>query len=171
MSFELIKDWTTQAGLRALVVKGSYRDSLCGTWYCGYVGIPKTHPLYGKSYHDEMPPGFSMSEDTPIGKRGVVSLFCGVNFDAPSLENYFNVHGSLTFDGPGVGCVKDSEDLWWLGFDCNHAYDTPVRNNDVYTARECEYLAKQLACVDAESRTWKFKIKMVVYAVKRFFWN
>mgnify|MGYP000849681354 FL=1 len=45
--FHVEKDWTTRAGLRAVVI---YKDSM--GFRCGYVGVPKEHPLHGKSYED-----------------------------------------------------------------------------------------------------------------------
>jgi hypothetical protein len=67
---------------------------------CGYVGVPKRHPAYG------------------------------IDYDHVDVD----VHGGLTFAGPcqsgaeehGI-CHKvepgESDDIWWLGFDCNHAGD------------------------------------------------
>lgn len=66
---------------------------------CGYVGVPPSHPWHGKGY--------------------------------PSVEA--EVHGGLTYsaecDGDPVDgiCHKPKEgqtdDTWWLGFDCGHGYD------------------------------------------------
>lgn len=62
---------------------------------CGYVAVPSGHPLHGKDYGDV------------------------------AVE----VHGGLTYSGecsghichePGPG---ESDDVWWLGFDCAHAGD------------------------------------------------
>jgi hypothetical protein len=70
------------------------RNHLFGNW-CGYVGVPEEHPYFGKSY-----------DDVPV-----------------------EVHGGLTYEGlcnehichapePGF-----PETVWWLGFDCGHAFD------------------------------------------------
>lgn len=64
---------------------------------CGYVAVEPGHPWHGKGYRD---------------------------VDA-------EVHGSLTYAN---ACQEDGEichvpgpgeraDVWWLGFDCSHAYD------------------------------------------------
>jgi hypothetical protein len=65
-----------------------------GAW-CGYVGVSAGHPLYGTDY------------------------------SAVSVD----VHGGLTYSAkchPPISHTPDPgdpEDLWWLGFDCGHAWD------------------------------------------------
>ena len=64
---------------------------------CGYVGLPRRHPAHGKDFAD--------------------------------LD--IAVHGGLTYsaacDHPRGICHTpapgDPDDLWWLGFDCGHAFD------------------------------------------------
>jgi hypothetical protein len=53
MSHIVEKDWITQAGLRAVVVLIDAGSPF--SWRCGYVGVPKTHPWFGKDYEDEGP--------------------------------------------------------------------------------------------------------------------
>ena len=63
---------------------------------CGYVGVPNGHPAYGKGY-DEIP--------------------------------VYEVHGGLTYTdrccGPICHVPKpgESDDVWWVGFDCQHGMD------------------------------------------------
>ena len=99
--------------------------------YCGYVGVSKDHPWYGKTY-------------AQIEK----------------LDNYPDVHGGVTFADHIPG---QSDDVWWLGFDCGHYGDyvpylaqsmaVPVYGGHKWTvdevADETRRLAKQLAEVDA----------------------
>lgn len=70
---------------------------------CGYVGVPAGHPWHGVGYDD--------------------------------IEPYPEVHGGLTYsslcqEGPEgetichVAAPGEPEPLWWLGFDCAHAFDT-----------------------------------------------
>lgn len=126
--------WTDQAtGMPCLA-----RRSRLGNW-CGYVAVTSDHPAYGEDYH-------SVAVD---------------------------VHGGLTFagpcqDGPDAQTVchipepGEPDDVWWLGFDCAHAYDLvpgiyairidagiPVWDGDVYRTlayvqAECARLAAQL---------------------------
>lgn len=103
---------------------------------CGYVGIPKSHPMHGKDYD-------------------------AVHSEMPDLE----VHGGLTYANECQGAVchvpKEVEDesLWWLGFDCAHSGDVcPAHlrfhgrmsdyeryKNVDYVRKETECLAEQLA--------------------------
>jgi hypothetical protein len=86
----------TATGLPCLAV----RHSDAGHW-CGYVGVPEGHPWFEKD-------GYS-----------------AVHAD---------VHGGLTFSGhcrPGsedraichIPEPGESDNVWWLGFDCAHAWD------------------------------------------------
>lgn len=64
---------------------------------CGYVGVPAGHPWHGKDYDGQ----------------GVVA----------------DVHGGLTYANECAGHVchaprpGESDDTWWLGFDCVHSGD------------------------------------------------
>jgi hypothetical protein len=76
---------------------------------CGYVGVSEGHPWFGQGYDDVR-----------------------VAIDGP--PDYPEVHGGLTFAGfcqegpedktvchiPGPG---EPDRVWWLGFDCAHAFD------------------------------------------------
>lgn len=89
-------EWRDEAtGLPCLIVRS-------GTGaLCGYVGLPPQHPWHGASYQN-------------LGAH---------------------VHGGLTFSGPcdpaeapetGICHVPlpgESDDVWWLGFDCGHVFD------------------------------------------------
>lgn len=73
---------------------------------CGYVGLPPAHPLHGLGYMD---------------------------LDRLGAEP--EVHGGLTFasacdedaaEGKGICHIPEPgrpADVWWLGFDCGHAWD------------------------------------------------
>lgn len=124
------------AGMPCMLVRGP-----AGAW-CGYVGVPAGHPLYGHGWsHD-----------------GVSEL---------------SVHGGITYaercqaDGPICHAPPPGEpdDVWWLGFDCNHAGDVAPKNerewrdmgkptgwgtimeyrSSDYARRETERLADQIA--------------------------
>jgi len=108
------KDWITEAGLRAVVLAVQFEP---GVFHhrCGYVAVTPDHPFYGKSYS--------------------------------SIDAEIDVHGGLTFSS--AAChenypVDSSEDLWWFGFDCAHAFDRLEPKSLSYVICECEHLAKQL---------------------------
>jgi len=134
------RDWTTRCGLRAVVIE-------CGH-FCGYVGISKSHPLYGKHYSDHcecLKEVWEEAKKGPVGDRGVMVLFslmCGVG-DEASPDRVFDVHGSLTFSGGGDKGYPVESDLWWFGFDCSHAGDEGKWRQNMVEA-ECERLAEQL---------------------------
>jgi hypothetical protein len=84
-----------------------------GHW-CGYVGVPKGHPLHGKSYDEA---------------HRIVDL---------------DVHGGLTYADACHGNVchptEDADPTWWLGFDCAHLYDeSPGMASYGWTGEDHEY--------------------------------
>lgn len=109
------------------------KRNMSGAW-CGYVGVPNTHPAYGVRYDNY---------DHPVG----------------SLD----VHGGLTYSAPcsgGICHVPEAgmpDDVWWLGFDTAHHMDiVPLRllhdvfkhgtyKNQAYVTSEVIHLAEQLA--------------------------
>lgn len=157
MSYEVIKVWTTKAGFRAAVTLGD------GGHHCGYVGVPSTHPLHGKSHTDDCD-CLTFPEGEEIGKRGVIPVLCSDGSATPGIV--FDVHGGLTYSGDGDYPVA-SDGLWWFGYDCGHAgdgrsdaylssmqerypdmpfmwSDNGVFRDADYCVSECESLADQL---------------------------
>ena len=141
-NFIVERDWQ-EGDLRCVVIMTTMGHR------CGYVGLPKSHPLHGVGYAQttktlpKVDPG-----TTPVGDRGIMSLFC-ISHD-PDEDNpyakpeyYFDVHGSITFSQLGMHLVDDTE-LWWYGFDCAHLDDTPDIWTEQKVADECIRFAKQL---------------------------
>lgn len=77
-------------GMACLMVRGP-----SGSW-CGYVGLPGSHPAFGKHY-DKVP------EESAHG---------GLTFSGTCRGDICHVAG------PG-----EPEHVWWLGFDCAHSGD------------------------------------------------
>ena len=71
-----------------------------GAW-CGYVGVPNTHPDYGKEY-----------DNVDVEVHG--SLTYSNKCQTQATEE----HGICHVPEPGR-----EHDIWWLGFDCAHAFD------------------------------------------------
>ena len=65
---------------------------------CGYVGVERTHPYYGRAPRDVDLEAHHDVNYAAKGKRGVV---CHV---------------------PATGTSGDCA-LWWFGFDCGHSFD------------------------------------------------
>lgn len=157
MSFDVEKQWKTQAGYDAvcILIHDMHR--------CGYVGVPKEHPLHGKDHSEHCdvlvePLKELLNSTEPMGKRGVIPFFCMLgNTDKAPMDVFFNVHGSITYCGGDDYPIDNPHKLWFIGFDCGHdrdgklgkmaRYSTgPVRTME-YVVEECESLAKQLHAV------------------------
>lgn len=118
----------THAGLACLAV----RHGSGGHW-CGYVGVPREHPAYGKKY-----------EDVEVEFHG------GLTYAGPCGGHICHV------PAPGM-----PDDVWWMGGDFAHAWDfapgaratltafgqigDQVYRDMAYVRREIEALAEQLA--------------------------
>lgn len=99
------------AGFACLIVRGP-----AGAW-CGYVGVPPGHPAHGVGY----------ALVRVVGEEGEIDL--------PS------VHGGLTYSngcqGEGghichVPAPGEADNVWWLGFDCNHSGDVSPREESMH---------------------------------------
>jgi hypothetical protein len=123
-----------ETGLPCLIVRAPHMGNLCG-----YVGVLPGHPLYGKDR-------FEIS--------GCLSVHGGVNF-AEACQKSDEDYAVCHIPDPG-----ESDNVWWIGFDCGHAHDlTPfmskvmikyfgahgaVYRDVAYVEKECARLAKQL---------------------------
>jgi hypothetical protein len=96
-----------------------------GVW-CGYAAVTHEHLCYGRHY------------------------------DEPDIS----VHGGLTYsdrcmeEGPVCHIPEpgESDDVWWLGFDCGHGYDFVPRYSAEYSSTSLVYGGdyRDLAYVQAE---------------------
>lgn len=149
MSYTTTADWITRAGLRAVTLRVSTGH------LCGYVGLPAGHPLHGVGYSEPHASLAALREAAmagPVGKRGILAVFCaaGMGESRQACPDFvFNVHGSITYAAGTPDYPAASDGLWWYGFDCAHAGDTPETCTQEYAAEECESLAEQLAAVTA----------------------
>lgn len=139
--------WVDQAsGLDCLAV----RQASHGGW-CGYVGVPEGHPLFGIGY-------------------GECTVNCGEDWCGHDPETLFAVHGGITYSDL---CQEDADEataichlpfpgrperVWWLGFDTAHSgdyspgygwryagLDSGVYRDLDYVRSECARLAEQIA--------------------------
>lgn len=136
--------------------------------WCGYIGIPKDHPLFGVGRSEESPVlGAALEQrlEHPVGESPsfavLMSLLGGSIGGSPGVV--FEVHGGITWDGPYPGGhpEREAEGLWWYGFDCAHAGDLSPRyalaaigdfpghqwRDQNYARRQTERLAEQLAAI------------------------
>lgn len=153
MSYEIEKDWITDAGLRAVVIMSDLGHR------CGYVGVPQNNPLYGIKYN-ERTQVLTMDMNRSTEKMSPIQVLLATVKSLDELrspEYVFEVHGGLTYSG-GSGKYPVESDDWWFGYDCGHASDAPAPgarmsmfsfNDGVhrtldYCIDECESLAKQI---------------------------
>lgn len=154
------KDWTTAAGLRAVVllVRGSHR--------CGYVGVDSTHPLHGIEYGAPIPCMREAAQSATVGSKGVMlalTACCDALADGevrPSLDTLIDCHGGLTWSDGDDHYPAEAQGVWWFGFDCAHCGDGsldpghdwmagPVRSLE-YCVEECESIARQIAGIEKQ---------------------
>lgn len=163
MSFIVEKDWTHKC-LRCVVIATDFGHR------CGYVGVEEGHPLYNLDYTAPTPDSLQKYvekvKNSPIGKRGIIDIFCSAGDETLRVGLLFDVHGGITYSDGGNYPVKSNPQLWWFGYDCGHSGDAKDRNlmskkyleielkyelyNDgvvrdlAYCTQECENLADQL---------------------------
>ena len=160
MNYRVKKEWTTKAGLKAVIVLVS--PSM--PHYCGYVGVEKENPTYGKPYYYNID---DEDEDTKIYKEDFKQIMEQIND--------IGIHGGLTYAKANQDYPIDNDTTWWFGFDAAHAGDatawedgkelletdeekevakttkgiigkceTDTVNGFDYMEEQCEILAKQL---------------------------
>lgn len=150
-------DWITAAGLRAKALR--HHDF--GNW-CGYVEVPKDHPLFGVAYNapsETLADALERRKQRPIGENPsfAVLIACALGGGVrPSPDTVFEVHGGITYSGDAYWAGGE-KGTWWYGFDCAHCDDiqpgmmrpyTPPNatyRDLAYVFAECERLAEQLA--------------------------
>lgn len=97
--------WVDEAtGLDCLIVRGPITGALCG-----YVGVPPGHPFHGQSHHDGEPMADAISD---------LHVHGGINFTSFCQEGAEDGYAVCHVPEPGR-----PERVWWLGFDCGHAFD------------------------------------------------
>lgn len=138
------KQWLDRAtGLPCLIVRNIH---VTGS-LCGYVGVTKTHPLYGKDYSD-------IEND--------IDVHGGLTYANKCQEETNNCEGICHKVKEG-----ENDNIWWFGFDCAHAgdrcpridrhdrfpdYSDSYRDVD-YVTREVQSLARQLAGIKELTQT------------------
>lgn len=101
--------WPDQAtGLPCLAVRRGHS----GHW-CGYVGLPPEHPLYGKGY-----------EDVDVEVHGGLTFADTCQPDADEARGICHVPDE-----------SEPADVWWFGFDCAHAWDFSPYDKKLETER------------------------------------
>lgn len=151
---------TTADGLSAVIVRTSWSGN-----FCGYVGVPTSHPWHGKEYSAIVKPTAKQaSAPVDMDRVSILSLLSMAASDTdPNTEARIDcvirVHGGLTYAGAGREKFGEDPSLWYFGFDCAHSGDlspayesfsghSSYRDID-YVRDEIVALSKQLAEVTA----------------------
>lgn len=120
---------------------------------CGYVGIPKAHPLYGKSYSDSceeiLRPLKEKMDCRPMDdvKLSPINILCYCLNGTIRPCDVFNVNGGITYSG---NKYPIDDDNWWFGYDCDH-YDDQDNPKDIdFCTIECKNLADQLKEIEEQ---------------------
>lgn len=141
------ENWTSETGLDCHIYPCNFGN---GRYHlCGYVRIPEGHPLHGVDYSCPVPQSLIEARERvlqePVGKRGIIDVFCMGSGAEMRSGVLFNVHGGITFSGQ-FRAIKDAPGFWY-GFDCGHHGDNNDRCDSAYVRAECESLARQLAAL------------------------
>lgn len=122
------KDWTTEAGLRAVVLATSMGHR------CGYVGVPDGHQYFGKSYNevDMNVHGALTFSSEEIGKYPVESDLHWFGFDCAHY-----------MDAKDVSIMDEMHRNFHEQYSRFESEGAVVRDL-AFCERECESLADQL---------------------------
>lgn len=127
------KQWSDEeTGYPCLIVRNQYGA------LCGYVGVSEGHPLFGKHYD-----------------RAEVEVHGGLTFSDRCTPSADESHGICHID-------PSNDNVWWLGFDCAHAWDIvpalavryglvspdDIYRNIAYVTSEVQSLARQLKALE-----------------------
>ena len=116
--------------IEKIVTKGDYKYVVTFIdlgYRCGYVALKSSHPLFGLDYSQDIksPELLQEIKSSPIGKRGIIDLFCW-DGETTNLNLLIDVHGGLTYSRLGYKTSYPTiqfDKVWWLGFDCGHCDD------------------------------------------------
>jgi hypothetical protein len=114
------------------------RSPIMGSW-CGYVGVSPDHPAFGQDYN--------AIDDERISVHGGLAYAGGCTDGvSPEISICHVVE-------PG-----EPDHVWWLGFDCGHAFDhspalsyvlpDAIYRDQSYIENEVRQLASQLAEIE-----------------------
>lgn len=98
---------------------------------CGYVGVTEGHPFFEKDYDN-------LYDD--------ITVHGGLTYSDKCQETGDEAIGICHVPLPGR-----AEDVWWLGFDCGHAYDlTPSWSMPGTTYRDFQYVKTEVESLAAQ---------------------
>ena len=161
MTYEVKKEFETKEGYKAVIL--FTRDM----HHCGYIGVEKSHPFYGKSYDDRSGINKSFMKDRVVGKRSPIDLliYRMEKEDDVSVGYLFDVHGGVTYADGGDNYPIKLKDIWWFGFDCAHLGDKNL--NDDFpgdtesTFKDVDYCVDELINFSKQMKQFDHKLKLL----------
>jgi len=126
-----------------------YRYAPYGHW-CGYVGVPKSHKLYGLNYTQASKSLTKLLEKRKrqkvnikeMGLGPLLAMASSIEELKPTLEIVFDVHGGITFSGkPSVIWKVDNK--WFFGFDTAHTGDLVCQILEKLSYKEKDFWLKE----------------------------
>ena len=138
-------------------------DFPCSIWkhdslgtLCGYLGVPPSHPWYGKDQGDDLSRidvhgGITLATHEKSSRQMSPEYRKAIMSDSRPLPEFKWVSVPNADDASWPH--DTGQDVWWLGFDCGHLYDfvpaTPrpgdIYRDEHYVRGELEGLASQAA--------------------------
>lgn len=153
----LEKSWTTEEGYQAAIIK---TNKSWTNHRCGYIGVPKSHPLFGKGYSQHCDVLIKLREEVkkePIGDRGIIPVFYW-DGESASMDVLFNVHGGVTYAETGKEYpLETEEELHWIGYDCAHVGDTDDKCTLSFCEEQCIQLSEQIKKVEKFAQYQKYR--------------
>lgn len=149
-NIKIEKQWKTKQGYYATVLL--YNPDRCYERRCGYVGIPKEHPLYGIDYHQQADCIKQEQVDSvKIRDKSLILMLTATCSSDKEFETIrrspdilIDCHGGLTYSRDRIHSV-DIPDTWWFGFDCGHYGDSLDKCSVAFCTEQCESISEQLA--------------------------
>lgn len=156
--------WTDRATGYPCII----RRSPGGGHLCGYVGVPRSHPLYGfqvratRGLGIDVHGGIFYAEECQHHESEIRSV-CHVPRGGGAAAG--TRREKIVFEN---NAARRGDDAWWLGFECNQTYDVVPRSraphrgdqlldgvtervyrDEAYVFQECTRFAAQLEAIDA----------------------
>lgn len=130
--------------------------SFAGIW-CGYVGVPPSHPWYRKHFNDipdiRVHGGLSYSDELPLEAQ--VAMVAETTAGAEVLDRPEIKGAGSTGNAASTHAKQGNDHIWWFGFDCAHCFDVmpalgiafpdSTYKDFNYIKEQCALLAAQLA--------------------------
>lgn len=110
--------WTGQHEGYALLAQRNFQKA-----WCGYVGIPLTHPHAKLSYGDRVP---VKTRNILIENQSPISIMIEAMAEDDgklSIDMLYNCPGGITWAAEKEPFDNIKGPLWWFGFDCLHYND------------------------------------------------